>query len=100
MKRLAAVVAAALCLLCASGCKNKCLELAQKICECQPTSTLRDNCNQQASEQGNKVVVSPDDEKYCAELLPKCDCHALDTAEGKLNCGMARPSTWQADAGQ
>ncbi len=91
MKRLPAVLAASvLCLLFAGGCKNKCLELAQKICECEPTSTLRDNCNQQASQQGSQVVVTPEDEQNCAELLDKCDCHNLDTAEGKLACGMAR----------
>ncbi|MGC4118156.1 MAG: hypothetical protein QM765_27115 [Myxococcales bacterium] len=96
MKRLSAVVAACVCLLSLGGCKNKCLELAQRICECEATSTLRDNCNQRASDQGNKVTVSPQDEENCAKLIDgdpanrECDCHALDTTEGKLNCGMAR----------
>ncbi|HEY3449069.1 MAG TPA: hypothetical protein VGK67_22090 [Myxococcales bacterium] len=96
MKRLPVVLAsAALCLLFASGCKNKCLELAQRICECESTSTLRENCNQRASEQGNRVTVTPTDEANCAALMGKCDCHALDTPEGKLNCGMARPADWK-----
>ena len=100
MKRLPAVVAASLLCLLASGCKNKCLELAQMICECQPTTTERDTCNQQASDQGSKVQVSPTDEQRCADLMSapppnNCDCHALDTPEGKLRCGMARPADWK-----
>ena len=86
--------AAALSLLALSGCKNPCLELAQQICDCKSTSTLRDTCNQQASEQNGRVTVTADDEAVCKGLKDKCDCHTLDTLEGKLNCGMARPSDY------
>jgi hypothetical protein len=87
MKRL--LLAVALCLS-FSGCKGPCLQLAQKICDCQATSTLRDQCNQQASNQESQVTVTSADNDRCNALLDKCDCHAIDTAQGKVNCGMAR----------
>jgi len=90
MKRLLLAATAVLGLLIASGCKNPCLELAQKICDCQSTTSLRDACNQQASDRNSLETVTPEDEETCTALMDKCDCHALDTAEGKLNCGIAR----------
>lgn len=94
MKRL--LLAAAVSLAALAGCKNPCLELAQKLCECESTATLRDSCSQRATDEANRNAVSPDQEANCRELMAPsdggrpCDCHMLDSPEGKLACGLAR----------
>jgi len=98
MKRLLLAAAAATAsLLALGGCKNPCLELAQQICDCQTTSSARDLCNQQVSDQNGRVSTTSEDEDLCSALKDQCDCHTLDTAEGKLRCGLARPPV--SDAG-
>ena len=82
---LALVAASAL-----GGCTRPCLALAEKICECETTSTARDNCRQQATNQQSLTSVSSADEEVCDALLDKCDCHQTSTDEGKRNCGLAR----------
>ncbi|MBI5545431.1 MAG: hypothetical protein HY901_16215 [Deltaproteobacteria bacterium] len=94
MKRALLAFAAVACLSLA-GCKGPCLQLAEKICECEATSTLRDQCKQRASDESSRVTVTVTDEEHCTTLLDGCDCHALDTADGKLACGLARDSSWQ-----
>jgi hypothetical protein len=76
------------------GCNGPCLKLAEKLCDCQATSTLRDTCNQQASDSQSTVTVTSADNDRCAALLDKCDCHAIDTVQGKIDCGLARGSDW------
>lgn len=89
MKRLL-TAAAILSVLALAGCKSPCVELAEKICECESTSTLRDQCNRRASDEASRVDVTAADEEICTSLVDVCDCHALDTQQGKLNCGLAR----------
>ena len=87
MKRIAfaAVVVFAL-----AGCASNCVKLAQKICDCQPTQTDRDNCNSNVSARADQVHPTDADEQVCGTLIDKCDCHDLDTARGKENCGLAK----------
>jgi len=89
MKLLPAVAAVAALSL--AGCTSPCVQLAQKLCECQPTTSARDSCNTAATNRASQVTVTSADETVCSGLLDKCDCHAVDTAEGKVNCGLARP---------
>jgi len=95
MKRLAVALAAAALCLPLAGCKNPCLKLAEKICECQTTTTLRDECNARASDEQSRVTITPADETVCTDLYADCDCHALDTVEGKTKCGLARSADWK-----
>jgi len=82
---LALVAAVAL-----SGCKSQCRQLAEKMCDCQETTLLKQSCLQRVSAEDARLGSSPDDEKVCARLLPGCDCHAATTVEGKRACGLAR----------
>ena len=79
-------------LACASACTDPCLELAQKICDCQPTSALRDSCRQSASTEKGRINITSQDDQACSALVDGCDCHLLDTPEGKVKCGQARLS--------
>lgn len=72
------------------GCKGQCRQLSEKLCECAATTLERDDCLRRASTEEARAMPTAEQEAFCAELLPKCDCHAIDTAEGKRNCGLAR----------
>ena len=74
-----------------SGCKTSCRQLTEAICECATTSTDRTNCLSAAANAEQSNYPSAADEQACAALLPVCDCRLVDTAQGKANCGMARP---------
>ena len=59
-------------------------------CECERTTTARDNCNRIASDEANRISVTPEEEAACEQLVDQCDCNALSTPEGKRACGLAR----------
>ena len=74
-----------------AGCKTNCRQLSEAICECATTSTNRTNCLSAAANAEQSNYPSAADEEACGALLPVCDCRLVDTAQGKANCGMARP---------
>ena len=73
-----------------SGCKGNCRKLAERLCDCEANSYLKDDCNRRASSEESRLGTKPADEQRCASLLTTCDCHTIDTAEGKRACGLAR----------
>ncbi len=77
-------------LACLSGCTDPCLALAQKVCECLPTQAQIDSCKTSAANEKNSISISSQEQQTCSALLGKCDCHLLDTPQGKINCGQAR----------
>jgi hypothetical protein len=82
--------AAALALFALTGCKGSCRQLAEKLCDCQPNTTAKDACLQTVSSEESRVGTSAQNEQVCATLVDKCDCHTVNTTEGKRNCGLAR----------
>ena len=94
MIRLFALLSA----LALAGCASDCLKLAQKVCDCQPTANLRDACNSDANTQKAQVSISSKQEALCAQLYNVCDCHVLDTPQGRINCGQARDPSKSPDA--
>ncbi len=76
-----------------TGCKSACRQLSERLCECAINSTEKSACVQRA---GNSEGVNPPtqaQDQHCKELLPTCDCRLIDTASGKLRCGLARDAT-------
>ena len=93
---LAAALAAST--LTGAGCGSACQDLGDRICACQPLGALRDSCKASIrNELGNVVKPSDADQKVCEQLLRTCpdfdahpdQCRALDTVQGKQDCGMA-----------
>jgi hypothetical protein len=72
------------------GCKGKCRQLSERLCDCEPSSFAKDDCNRRASSEESRVKPTPQDELRCDQLLKTCDCHTIDTDQGKFNCGLAR----------
>jgi hypothetical protein len=84
---VAFVCASALAL---TACKGNCQKLSERLCDCAANTYLRDDCNRRAANEQSRVGSKPADEQRCSELLKTCDCHTMDTAEGKVACGLAR----------
>jgi hypothetical protein len=94
MVRLAALAAAAA--LVASGCKSECRQLSEVLCQCSLNSVDQSNCLTAAGTAEGANPPTPADNDRCMELLPQpdgggCDCRLIDTTEGKIRCGLAKP---------
>lgn len=94
MGRLGLTLLAAAVLAGASGCKNSCRLLSEKLCLCNTTSAEQDACNQNVANEDGTVQPSADAQVLCQQLYSNCDCHLVNTPQGKVICGLAR------DAGQ
>ena len=92
MKRLLAVTAIVL----AAACTDPCVNLAKKICACQPTKTLQSSCETDASNEASRINVSSGANNTCSKLVDKCNCADLTSEDpqvslqAKQNCGLAR----------
>lgn len=74
----------------AVGCKGNCRKLSERLCDCQANSVLKDDCNRRAASEESRIGSKAPDEVLCASLLKTCDCHNVDTPDGKRACGLAR----------
>ncbi|MFP2934293.1 hypothetical protein ACLESO_56080 [Pyxidicoccus sp. 3LG] len=73
-----------------AGCKGACRELSEKLCDCSTNSVEKELCLQRAAEEESRVEPTEEDEVVCEEKLDACDCSAIESEEGKRNCGLAR----------
>ena len=73
-----------------TACKSPCRQLAEKACDCSVNTSDKEACLTEASARESNTNVTDADNQVCADLLPKCDCHLLDTPQGKRDCGLAR----------
>ena len=90
MRRSFALVVVAAFALAAGGCKGKCRQLSEKLCDCAINSVDKSTCLQRISSAEAAAAPTPEDEAGCAGLLAGCDCHTIDTPQGKAACGLAR----------
>lgn len=84
-----------------TGCKGPCRALSEKLCDCSLNSIDKTGCLQRASAAESSNPPTAEDDQTCRELYDQCDCRLIDTAAGKVRCGLARGSvaTAPADAG-
>ena len=76
---------------CFLGCGNPCVELANKICSCEPTKALKTTCEQNIKTTGKAANANDDELMRCEELKKTCHCEAL--AMGDLAaCGLSYDS--------
>ena len=82
----------------AVACQSPCMQVQQVMCACiGRTQNERTTCEDTASLQ--EGLVDPDEAAFarCEALLPGCEallatgCEKLDTAEGRVACGIAEP---------
>jgi len=98
VRRLLFVGAAALPLL-LLGCKGNCRQLSEKLCDCQVTTAAKTSCLQRVVSEEGRIGPKSADEAVCHDLLQSCDCHKLDTYDGKVACGLARERPYAPDGG-
>lgn len=80
-----------------SGCKGACRKLSEKLCDCSDTTYARQSCILLAGNKESQASPTAADNAVCQPLIATCDCHALDSAVGKQNCGLAlRPDAGAA----
>ena len=100
LKRALRLTACVLTLCGVAGCGDACLNLAQQICNCLPNDQTgaQQACIQRASDAETVFSVRSNDQAYCQHQLDTnaCDCTQLQTAAGKLGCGIAYPSSTSA----
>ncbi len=89
VRRLLFVGAAVLPLL-LLGCKGSCRQLSEKLCDCQVTTNAKTSCLQRVASEEGRIGPTATDEAVCKQFLDTCDCHQIDTPEGKRACGLAR----------
>ena len=74
-----------------SGCGDACIDLSEKICQCEPTEGRQQACLQRVSDEEGSKVVSQSDREVCETKLDSCTCAKL--ADGELAaCGLSRDS--------
>ena len=90
VRYLAMIVSMVAVLLFGAGCKGDCRKLAEKLCDCAANTTEKNQCLTNAATEQGRVGTTPADETLCAQLYDGCDCHTVNTAQGKQACGLAR----------
>jgi hypothetical protein len=88
--RAALVLALALAANALTGCKSNCQQLSEQLCDCATNTAAKSACLSRASTEASNVPASSAQNQLCAQLMPVCDCHTINTYEGKVNCGLAR----------
>ncbi|RME25501.1 MAG: hypothetical protein D6806_07755 [Deltaproteobacteria bacterium] len=80
----------ALIALPAAGCGSACRELADKICECQPTRAKQDRCRASVSAADSNIDASDSQEDFCQQILDsgRCTCEALEAGQ-YASCGLS-----------
>lgn len=78
--------------LAGAGCTDPCVALAERICNCESTATLRRACiADRITNQQGRIETSDADKAFCTEKLDTCDCVAVD--ENNLEaCGFVAES--------
>ncbi len=82
------------------ACDNPCKQLAQRICDCEPTRTQRQTCEQFRIIDRDSDAVDPTEaeEDFCIQKLESCTCAALDQNRTDL-CGFSNGAAPQQLAG-
>lgn len=90
MRRTLALALVSSALFALAGCKGPCRELSEKLCECTTSTTSRDFCLQRVANEQARFEPTAEEEGECEARLEACDCHTIDTEQGKIACGLAR----------
>lgn len=77
--RVALAVASMVAGWSAAGCQDPCVTLAERICNCEPSSAERQSCRRtRIVNQQSNVAIEEADRELCQAKLETCTCVALD----------------------
>jgi hypothetical protein len=77
--KLSVLLAPLVAALVGTGCADPCVQLAERICGCEPTDVERRACRaDRITGQSGRVETDEAEAAFCAEKLETCDCRAID----------------------
>ncbi len=88
MKRYPIILIIVIIFIFSYACSEPCLDLANRICDCEPTAKRRSLCKN-TFVKNNPVSISEEDEKRCDKLLETCNCEALKEKNYSA-CGLSK----------
>src|SRR5262245_20145782 len=88
-KSIAAWLACAVLAFAAIGCNGPCEELANKICDCELSTTLKNQCLEQVRSAMQNRQVTNEESQVCEQKLDTCDCDRL-ASEDFAACGLQK----------
>jgi hypothetical protein len=73
-----------------SGCGSACKDLANKVCDCQPTRAKEDRCHRSIDAASSNFDLSDEEEDACQAILDsgECTCEAIE-AGNFAACGLS-----------
>ena len=73
--------------LCAS-CSDPCMDLAKKICSCEPTIVKQQSCDLRVEAQEEYREPTKEQEERCEAIIENCTCEKLAAGDMQA-CGLA-----------
>ena len=71
------------------GCNGPCEELANQICDCELSTSLKNQCLEQVRSAMQNRPVSNEESAACESKLDSCTCDRLDS-EDFAACGLEK----------
>ncbi|MBN2497722.1 MAG: hypothetical protein JXR96_24220 [Deltaproteobacteria bacterium] len=89
LKWITPLICSLACLL-SWGCGSACRDLANKVCDCQPTRAKKERCEIAVSVADDNLDASDAEEEACQQILDSgsCTCDAVLTGD-LAACGLA-----------
>jgi hypothetical protein len=72
------------------GCGSPCTDLANKVCNCQPTRARREHCKTAIAAADKNISLSSEEDNRCQDVLDsgRCTCEALQGMDYAA-CGLS-----------
>jgi hypothetical protein len=77
--------------LAVAGCGSACKDLANRICDCQPTRAKQDQCKKAVDASSKNFSPSDEEESRCDKLLKQCTCELIRSGNYHAQCGLSNP---------
>ncbi len=72
-----------------AGCGSACKDLANRICDCQPTRAKQEQCKRAIDASSKNFDPSDEEEDRCDKLLKQCTCDLIRTGDYHAQCGLS-----------
>ena len=93
MKRYGRILYSLFCLgvlgLFSAGCGSACKDLANRICECQPTRAKQEQCKKAIDAANKNLDPSDEEENRCDKLMQACTCELIRSGNYHSQCGLS-----------
>jgi hypothetical protein len=80
-----------------AACANDCKDLANKICDCQPTFSQQQRCQDAVDAANENADLSDKQQDCCKALLDTCECDRLAAGDFAA-CGLTNESSTIPDS--